>query len=215
MKIRLTQKQVEEHTAASRRGAIEGTILGGSIAFAGSYWAQRRLPAYRNLPLSLKALGIIIITAPLLSIQAERRGLEYDRSQWEGAARELMDEKEFEEETRWQKLSLWDKVGDWSYRHQYSLIMGSWATSLAVAGTIISRNEYQTYPQKIVQARMWAQGLTIGLLIVAGALTHSRKRLENEAGDHSWRDIIDQQERERRRQAAYAARMKEPAGAPA
>ena len=32
-------------------------------------------------------------------------------------------------------------------------------------------------------------------------------------GDHSWRDIIDQQERERRRQAAYAARMKEPAGA--
>ena len=156
----MTQKQIEEHTAASRRGAIEGTILGGSIAFASSYWGQRRLPAYRNLPLSLKALGVIIVTAPLLSIQAERRGLEYDRSQWyvkifatttnsqvvvsnrEGAARELMDEKEFEEETRWQKLSLWDKIGDWSYRHQYSLIMGSWATSLAVAGTIISRNEF-------------------------------------------------------------------------
>lgn len=62
----------------------------------------------------------------------------------EGAARELMDEKEFEEETRWQKLSLWDKLGDWSYRHQYSLIMGSWATSLAVAGAIISRNEFVT-----------------------------------------------------------------------
>jgi len=32
----------------------------------------------------LKALGAIIITAPLLAIQAERRGLEYDRSQWYG-----------------------------------------------------------------------------------------------------------------------------------
>ena len=78
----MTVKQFEEHTAASRRGAIEGTVAGGTIALAGSYWAQKRLPAYRNLPLSLKALGIIIITAPLLSVQAERRGLEYDRSQW-------------------------------------------------------------------------------------------------------------------------------------
>jgi len=28
--------------------------------------------------------------------------------------------------------------------------------------------------------------------------------------DHSWRDILEQQERERRLQAAYAAQMKEP-----
>lgn len=134
------------------------------MAFAGSYWAHRRFPAYRNLPLSLKALGIIIITAPLLSIQAERRGLEYDRSQWcvamlserkgtdlslqfnrEGAARDFMDEKEIEAETRWQKLSFWDKVGDWSYRHQYSLIMGGWATSLGIAATIISRNKFARF----------------------------------------------------------------------
>jgi hypothetical protein len=78
--------------------------------------------------------------------------------------------------------------------------MGSWATSLGVAAAIISRNKfvlffrlwclagfaefcilrYQTYPQKIVQARMWAQGLTIGLLIVAGALTQTRKKIESQ-----------------------------------
>jgi len=38
-------------------------------------------------------------------------------------------------------MSFWDKVGDWSYRHQYTLIMGGWATSLGVAGAIISRNK--------------------------------------------------------------------------
>jgi len=53
-----------------------------------------------------------------------------------------MDEREFEAETRWQKMSFWDKVGDWSYRHQYTLIMGGWATSLSVAGAIISRNKF-------------------------------------------------------------------------
>jgi len=46
---------------------------------------------------------------------------------------------------------------------------------------------------QIVQARMWAQGLTIGLLIVAGALTQSRRIEEARSGgkiDHSWRDVV-------------------------
>ena len=60
----------------------------------------------------------------------------------EGAARDLMDEREFRAETKWQKMSFWDQVGDWSYRHQYTLIMGGWATSLSVAAAIISRNKF-------------------------------------------------------------------------
>jgi hypothetical protein len=60
----------------------------------------------------------------------------------EGAARDLMDEREFETAMKWQNMSFWDKVGDWSYRHQYTLIMGGWATSLSVAAAIISRNKY-------------------------------------------------------------------------
>lgn len=78
----MTEKQIAEHDAASRRGAIEGTVVSGSAAFAGSYYLNKTWPAYRRLPLSLKALGIIIVSAPCLAIQAERRGLEYDRSQW-------------------------------------------------------------------------------------------------------------------------------------
>jgi len=207
----LTGTQIQEHDAASRRGALEGALASGSVALAGSYWAQRNMAAYRRLPLSLKALGVVIIVAPCLSIQAERRGLEYDRSQWEGEGVRILDEKELEIEKKWQSLSLWDKVGDWSYRHQYSMIMGGWAGSLGVAALIISRNKYQTYAQKIVQARMWAQGLTIGLIIVAGALTQTRRaaRIENGMNDHSWKDVIDQQERDRKAEAAYAARMKQ------
>ncbi|KAJ3525346.1 hypothetical protein NM688_g8415 [Phlebia brevispora] len=53
-------------------------------------------------------------------------------------------------------------------------------------------------PQKIVQARMWAQGLTIGVLIAAGALTHAQRQkaieegpIHHRAADHSWRDIVE------------------------
>ncbi|KIM46505.1 hypothetical protein M413DRAFT_316758 [Hebeloma cylindrosporum] len=188
----LTPEQLKAHDAASRRGVIEGTLVSGAVALAGSYWAQQRFPAYRRLPLSLKALGVVVIVVPCLSIQGERRGLEYDRSQWEGASVRLLDEKEVQESKTWDSMSLMQKVGDWGFRHQYSIILGGWAGSLAIAGAIISRQKYQTYPQKIVQARMWAQGLTIGLLIAAGALTQTRRAAMAAEGqiDHSWQDVV-------------------------
>ena len=45
---------------------------------------------------------------------------------------------------------------------------------------------------QIVQARMWAQGLTVGLMIAAGALTHSKRAeaLQHVNTDHSWRDLV-------------------------
>ena len=45
---------------------------------------------------------------------------------------------------------------------------------------------------------MWAQGLTIGLLIVAGALSAKRRAAitSEDTLDHSWKDVIDQRERD-------------------
>lgn len=87
---------------------------------------------------------------------------------------------------------------------------------MAVAGTIIMRDRYnyavallprshltslsrhQSTSQKIVQARMWAQGLTIGILIAAGALTHSQRveAANHHAVDHSWREFLDAEAKE-------------------
>lgn len=59
----------------------------------------------------------------------------------EGEGLRMMDRKEVEAAKKWDKLTFSDKVGDWAFRHQYSLIMGSWAGSLALAGVIISRQK--------------------------------------------------------------------------
>jgi len=38
---------------------------------------------------------------------------------------------------------------------------------------------------------MWAQGITIGLLIVAGALSASRRSTEDRKQvDHSWQNVV-------------------------
>ena len=192
-------EEIAAHAAASRRGAIEGGVASSIVAVGTSYWLHRRYPAYRQLPLSLKALGVVIVVAPFISIQAERRGYEYDQSTWTGDHQQILSEKQTAEAERWEKLPTTSKVGEWAARHQYSIILGGWASSLAVAGTIIQRNKFQTTAQKVVQARMWAQGLTIGLLIVAGALTHTRKfEGENHVKvDHSWQEVLEHQEKER------------------
>ncbi|KAJ7462131.1 hypothetical protein FB451DRAFT_1267897 [Mycena latifolia] len=203
-----TDEQIAAHTAASRRGAIEGTLVAGTAATLASIYSHRRWAYYRHLPPSLKVLGILVVTAPALSIQAERRGLEYDRSQWEGDGVRLLDAHEHNEMTRWANLSTGDKIADWASRHEYSIIVGGWALSLAIAGGIISRDKYQTTAQKVVQARMWAQGLTIGIILTAAGLKANHNKGETASmpnADHSWMEVIEQQERDRQE----ARRMKE------
>jgi len=78
MKI-LTEEQAAGHNVAIFRGAAEGLL--GSVAFVvpTSFLLNRRWTYYRSLPLPLKVFGTVMIIAPLTSIQAERRGLEFDR----------------------------------------------------------------------------------------------------------------------------------------
>ncbi|KAG7097382.1 hypothetical protein E1B28_004732 [Marasmius oreades] len=209
MKLDVTQEELIGHRNATIRGAAEGTAASALIAYGAVSLMSKRWPAFRQLPRSLKALGGIVLMAPCLTIQAERRGLEFDQSQWKDGGAQIITDQEQKEQKRWDSLSAMDKISDWASRHEYSIIMGSWALSLAAAGAIISRDRYQTGPQKIVQARMWAQGLTIGILIAAGALKHGQRQDSlQKMEDHSWRDVLEQQEKERREDEAKVTEQK-------
>ena len=58
-----------------------------------------------------------------------------------GAGRMELDRIATEEHARWSTLSVKEKVSDWASRHQYGIIFGSWALSMAAAGAIISRDK--------------------------------------------------------------------------
>ncbi|KIJ62253.1 hypothetical protein HYDPIDRAFT_114736 [Hydnomerulius pinastri MD-312] len=203
MKI-VTQEEVQAHNSATIRGATEGFLGSAAFAVPASFVLHRRWAYYRSLPLPLKVAGVVMLIAPAVSIQAERRGLEFDKASWTGAGRMELDRVAAEEDARWNTLSTGEKFRDWATRHQYSIIIGSWALSMAVAGAIISRDKYQSLPQKVVQARVWAQGLTIGVLIAAGALTHQNRQdavsMRRAPTDHSWQTFLEEQEREKQAQ---------------
>ncbi|KIM53750.1 hypothetical protein SCLCIDRAFT_1222550 [Scleroderma citrinum Foug A] len=66
-----------------------------------------------------------------------------------------------------------EKFADRTARHKLSFIVGSWAISMTAAGATIMHDPYQPVRHKVVQARVWAQWLTLGDISATGALTHS------------------------------------------
>ncbi|KAI9001422.1 hypothetical protein BD414DRAFT_533168 [Trametes punicea] len=193
-----TEEELAGHHAATVRGAIEGIIGGLAISLPATWYANRKWAYFRRLPPHLKALGIVLVVAPCYAIQAERRGVEFDKSTWTGAGKAELEREERLEEAKWSSLDNKAKLKEWAMRNQYKIILGSWAASMCVAGAIVMRNRYQSTPQKVVQARMWAQGLTIGVLIAAGILTQTQRSQshENRSVDHSWAHILEEQEKE-------------------
>lgn len=51
--------------------------------------------------------------------------------------------------------------------NRYSIVFGSWIASMAGAFTIVGRSPYLTTQQKLVQARVYAQGLTMAVVIAS------------------------------------------------
>lgn len=94
---------------------------------------------------------------------------------------------------RWAQLSTFDRIMAWAKYHKFKVVIGSWLTSMAGTWLYI-QSQPLSFSQKIVQARVWAQGLTLAsLLVMAGVTqipTEADKLLEEEAkkANHSWRD---------------------------
>ncbi|GBE79616.1 hypothetical protein BKA93DRAFT_821322 [Sparassis latifolia] len=205
-----TKEELEAHQAATVRGGIEGFAAGLALSLPASFYAQRTSTYYRALPIQLKALGVVLVVGPLFAIQAERRGVEFDQSTWTGAGKRELDREEAAQVSRWNTLDTRQKLYDWAMRNQYKIILGSWAASMVVAGALVYGNKYQTPAQKVVQARMWAQGLTVGVMIGAGILTHSQRAeaAKHRDVDHSWASIVSIEEEEERERALAQSKLR-------
>ncbi|KZT29418.1 hypothetical protein NEOLEDRAFT_1175112 [Neolentinus lepideus HHB14362 ss-1] len=209
MKI-VSTEDIDSYQRTAAIGGAKGFFGGLAVAGPASYVLNKRWAYYRQLPPSLKAFGIILVAVPAFAICAEHAGLKYERDHWTGTGKVELDSVAAREQAHWESLSPTQKMQDWAARHQYGVIGGSWALSMIGSFGWIMRDPYQSFAQKIVQARMWAQGLTLGVLIAAGAISHaSRQKTNNERRaipDHSWRDILEQEQREEQERAAQNAR---------
>ena len=78
---------------------------------------------------------------------------------------EYQEAKYLEEYREWNRLSLSDKCFTVLNDNKYKIIISAWAGSLYGSWVLVNRDKIMDTAQKAVQARMYAQGITIILLL--------------------------------------------------
>jgi hypothetical protein len=129
-----------------------------------------------------------------------------------------------------------EKVTRWLSENRYGLVVGSWVASISAAMGLVGRNPYLTTQQKLVQARVYAQGFTLAAVIVSLAFeggdrmagsgrwetvkvldpndpTHQHmieKKIHHEryAGEDQWMDMVEAEER-RMKERERAVKLRE------
>ncbi|EED14829.1 mitochondrial hypoxia responsive domain protein [Talaromyces stipitatus ATCC 10500] len=167
MKI-LTKEEEAAHYRAVLQGGTFGTVVGLVGGWAGVMAASRRFHTIRNLTLPMKAflvtssgtfVGIVAADHSSRSFEAERNvGLKYLGEREERLRREELSQ-----------MSFGNRIGAWAREEKYKIIGATWIASIVGSFVLVGRNPYLSGQQKIVQARVYAQGLTLAVMCASAA----------------------------------------------
>lgn len=166
MKI-LTKEEEAAHYAATLKGGSIGGIIGLSAGLAGVSIASRRYPTFNQLTLPLKAFLVTSAGTFSAIISADKASRGYEEAR--DPNRGYKDKAQLESEALKSEQSTLAAAKAWAKENRYPIVTASWVASMAIAFGIVSRNKYLSGSQKLVQARVYAQGLTVAVLIATAA----------------------------------------------
>ncbi|KAF1827396.1 uncharacterized protein K489DRAFT_391897 [Dissoconium aciculare CBS 342.82] len=182
MKI-LTAEQEAAHYNATLKGGAIGGVAGTILGTAGVYAASVRYPAFKSLTLPFRVFLIASSGTFASIVYADRYSRQFETDNWAG--KEYRDEqKSMQEQIDSQKSSK-QKSMEWLQDNRYSLVFGSWVVSMGAALGIVGRSRWLTTQQKLVQARVYAQGFTIAAVIISLAFEGNDRM----AGSGRWETI--------------------------
>ncbi|OAA61533.1 mitochondrial hypoxia responsive domain containing protein [Cordyceps fumosorosea ARSEF 2679] len=165
MKILSKEEEAAHYKVVVKSGLVGGTA-GLAIGLGGVVLASRRYHAFRSLTLPFRSFLVTSSATFCAIVNADRESTRFQRSQdpmfgyqdrSQRAAQIARDN-----ETTYQRFMAWGK------ENRYSIVFTSWLASMALAMAIVGRAPIST-AQKLVQARVYAQGLTLAVLIVSAA----------------------------------------------
>lgn len=157
------------------KGGTVGGITGLAAGAAGVMLASRRFPTIRNLTTPMKAFLTTSSGTFVGIIAADHASRDFETQQnakkvWY----ENREERLRAEENR--GLSFADRTVAFARREKYKIIGATWVASIVGSFMLVNRNPYLSSSQKIVQARVYAQGLTLAVLCASAAFEISDQR---------------------------------------
>lgn len=161
---------------------------------------KRRYPQqFLRYNASVKAAMWAMPTISLGAFFADEGSVKFDEQMYQG---EYMERKKREQQEQWEKLSTPDKIFTVANDNKYKIIIGAWAGSLWGSWHIVNRDKYMTTAQKAVQARVYAQAITVVLLLGTILLSMHEKKLEANKPPPvpEWKRFLEEQQLQQQQQ---------------
>ncbi|KAL5342342.1 hypothetical protein BJX70DRAFT_394932 [Aspergillus crustosus] len=171
----LTKEEEDAHYSAVVKGGSFGTVLGLVGGYTGVMLASRRYHTIRNLTLPMKAFLVTSSGTFVGIIAADRSSRDFEISQnqsrqWYNSREERLRQEEL------RGMSFSDRAMAWAREERYSIVGVTWLASMIGSFALVGRNPYLSGQQKLVQARVYAQGLTLAVLVASAAFEISERR---------------------------------------
>ncbi|KAJ1650308.1 Replication factor C, subunit RFC4 [Dispira simplex] len=185
MKI-LTKQEEDEAYQAHVDGGIKGGLISTAIFTPACFMLHRYWRPFRQLTLPFKAFLLTSGIASVIMIESERAGKRYEKSKYGAMTPYSIDYSKDSTKAAGATQPMvnitrpWtEEATDFVRRHQWSLVGGTWATGMGVAFTYLARQKHMSTMNKVVQARMYAQIITIAALLATAVIVgtnHTERR---------------------------------------
>ncbi|SAL99236.1 hypothetical protein [Absidia glauca] len=179
----LSEKQLDESERLGLRYGAQGGLIGLGLGALATMFAFKKSPSFRALSKPMQCTMLVAGGGAGFLFGADRAVTGYEN-------RELgyMDEEMFVDlqKARYGKTPITkvDKALTFLNDNRWTVIGCTWALSMVAALGYSFSNRYLSTQQKIVQARMYAQAATIGVLMASAGLSIYMGEDEEEARKH-------------------------------
>ncbi|EEU48088.1 uncharacterized protein NECHADRAFT_102392 [Fusarium vanettenii 77-13-4] len=182
MKI-LTKEEEEAHYAAVVKGGLIGGTIGIGVGVGGVIFASRRYAAFRGLTIPFRTFLITSAGTFGAIINADRWSMAFQKEQ--NPMNFYQDETQRVQQITRENQSAYERFMEYGKENRYSIVFISWLASMGLAFALVSRSPMNT-ANKVVQARVYAQGLTLAVLIISAVFEMN----DAKSGSGRWQTVM-------------------------
>jgi hypothetical protein len=182
MKI-LTKEEEEAHYAAVVKGGLIGGTIGIGVGVGGVLLASRRYAAFRGLTIPFRTFLITSAGTFGAIINADRWSMAFQKEQ--NPMNFYQDETQRVQQITRENQTAYERFMEYGKENRYSIVFISWLASMGLAFALVSRSPMNT-ANKVVQARVYAQGLTLAVLIISAVFEMN----DAKSGSGRWQTVM-------------------------
>lgn len=175
MKI-IDDEEKNAHWNHLLKEGAKGCLVGlGISAFLVAGVKKRYPQLYARMNMSVKAAMWVMPTIMVGAFYTDDGSVQFDEDMYQGEYKAKLRREKGE---AWARLSTPDKIFTVVNGNKYKIILGAWAGSMWGSWHLVNRDRYMTTAQKAVQARVFAQAITVALLLGTLLLSMHERKLE-------------------------------------